>query len=189
MKKYRCCHLSNQVDSDLSRTYSSQCSSSPYTKIWTHDGFLWQVYISFYLPFFPKLGIFMCSPDHIYEHCKYHEIYIVTVKILVFFAYIWNVLIAHMAHCRHLYVFGGTADSIQSNDLHLFDLDEKMWSIVEPAANSVVSVCMYTWLSNRQINKWFERFEEASYICSMYVCHLDLSIASFLMKFKLTKLL
>ncbi|OQR71723.1 leucine-zipper transcriptional regulator 1 [Tropilaelaps mercedesae] len=43
-----------------------------------------------------------------------------------------------VAYDRHLYVFGGTADSIQSNDLHSFDLDEKMWSVVEPAPNSVV---------------------------------------------------
>ncbi|XP_022656642.1 leucine-zipper-like transcriptional regulator 1 [Varroa jacobsoni] len=43
-----------------------------------------------------------------------------------------------VAYDRHLYVFGGTADSIQSNDLHSFDLDEKMWSVVEPATSSVV---------------------------------------------------
>jgi hypothetical protein len=33
---------------------------------------------------------------------------------------------------RHLYVFGGAADSTLSNDLHCFDLDSQTWSTILP---------------------------------------------------------
>ncbi len=32
-----------------------------------------------------------------------------------------------VAYHRQLYVFGGAADNILSNDLHCFDLDSKVW--------------------------------------------------------------
>ncbi|CAH0560075.1 unnamed protein product [Brassicogethes aeneus] len=41
-----------------------------------------------------------------------------------------------VAYDRHLYVFGGAADSSLSNDLHCFDLDSRTWSVVLPAAES-----------------------------------------------------
>ncbi|KAK5643249.1 hypothetical protein RI129_007094 [Pyrocoelia pectoralis] len=43
-----------------------------------------------------------------------------------------------VAFDRHLYVFGGAADSTLSNDLHCFDLDSQIWSVVLPACDSVV---------------------------------------------------
>jgi N-acetylneuraminic acid mutarotase len=39
---------------------------------------------------------------------------------------------------RHLYVFGGAADSTLSNDLHCFDLDSQTWSTILPASESFV---------------------------------------------------
>ncbi|XP_055388552.1 leucine-zipper-like transcriptional regulator 1 homolog [Condylostylus longicornis] len=41
-------------------------------------------------------------------------------------------------HDRFLYVFGGSADSTLPNDLHCYDLDCKVWSVVTPEANSCV---------------------------------------------------
>lgn len=43
-----------------------------------------------------------------------------------------------VAFDRHLYVFGGAADSTLSNDLHCFDLDSQTWSVVLPATESFV---------------------------------------------------
>lgn len=43
-----------------------------------------------------------------------------------------------VAFDRHLYVFGGAADSTLSNDLHCFDLDSQTWSVVLPASESFV---------------------------------------------------
>ncbi|XP_076180349.1 leucine zipper like transcription regulator 1 isoform X1 [Ptiloglossa arizonensis] len=39
---------------------------------------------------------------------------------------------------RHLFVFGGTADSTLPNDLHCYDLDTKTWSIILPSADSQI---------------------------------------------------
>lgn len=39
---------------------------------------------------------------------------------------------------RHLYVFGGTADSTLPNDLHCYDLDTQTWNIVLPSADSQI---------------------------------------------------
>ncbi|XP_052738734.1 leucine-zipper-like transcriptional regulator 1 homolog isoform X2 [Bicyclus anynana] len=41
-------------------------------------------------------------------------------------------------HARHLYVFGGAADSTLPSDLHCYDLDTQMWSVVHPAAESQI---------------------------------------------------
>ncbi|XP_067636209.1 leucine-zipper-like transcriptional regulator 1 homolog [Eurosta solidaginis] len=38
-------------------------------------------------------------------------------------------------HDRFLYVFGGSADSTLPNDLHCFDLDSQVWSVITPEAN------------------------------------------------------
>ncbi|XP_044749089.1 leucine-zipper-like transcriptional regulator 1 [Coccinella septempunctata] len=43
-----------------------------------------------------------------------------------------------VAFDRHLYVFGGAADSTLSNDLHCFDLDSQTWSVVHPVPDSFV---------------------------------------------------
>lgn len=43
-----------------------------------------------------------------------------------------------VAFDRHLYVFGGAADSTLPNDLHCFDLDSQTWSIICPAIHSSV---------------------------------------------------
>ncbi|XP_018330195.1 leucine-zipper-like transcriptional regulator 1 [Agrilus planipennis] len=43
-----------------------------------------------------------------------------------------------VAYDRHLYVFGGAADSTVSNDLHCFDLDTQTWSIILPTVDSNV---------------------------------------------------
>lgn len=43
-----------------------------------------------------------------------------------------------VAFDRHLYVFGGAADSTLSNDLHCFDLDAQTWSVILPAYESLV---------------------------------------------------
>ncbi|XP_018355664.1 PREDICTED: leucine-zipper-like transcriptional regulator 1 [Trachymyrmex septentrionalis] len=39
---------------------------------------------------------------------------------------------------RHLYVFGGTADSALSNDLHCYDLDTQTWNVILPSTDSQV---------------------------------------------------
>ncbi|XP_045503347.1 leucine-zipper-like transcriptional regulator 1 homolog [Colias croceus] len=41
-------------------------------------------------------------------------------------------------HARHLYVFGGAADSTLPSDLHCYDLDTQMWSVVNPAPDSQI---------------------------------------------------
>lgn len=41
-----------------------------------------------------------------------------------------------VAYDRFLYVFGGAADSTLPNDLHCFDLDSQVWSVVIPANDS-----------------------------------------------------
>lgn len=43
-----------------------------------------------------------------------------------------------VAFDRHLYVFGGAADSTLSNDLHCFDLDSQTWTVVLPDPESFV---------------------------------------------------
>ncbi|KAK9869989.1 hypothetical protein WA026_006088 [Henosepilachna vigintioctopunctata] len=43
-----------------------------------------------------------------------------------------------VAFDRHLYVFGGAADSNLSNDLHCFDLDALTWSVKHPTQDSFV---------------------------------------------------
>ncbi|XP_070153632.1 leucine-zipper-like transcriptional regulator 1 isoform X1 [Polyergus mexicanus] len=39
---------------------------------------------------------------------------------------------------RHLYVFGGAADSALSNDLHCYDLDTQTWNVILPSTDSQV---------------------------------------------------
>ena len=41
-----------------------------------------------------------------------------------------------VAHDRFLYVFGGAADSTLPNDIHCFDLDSHVWSVIIPAMDS-----------------------------------------------------
>jgi len=41
-----------------------------------------------------------------------------------------------VTHDRHLYVFGGVAGQSMPNELHCFDLDAQIWSIITPAQNS-----------------------------------------------------
>ena len=43
-----------------------------------------------------------------------------------------------VAFNRQLYVFGGAADNILSNDLHAFDLDSQTWSLVRHDPESQV---------------------------------------------------
>ncbi|GFV26886.1 leucine-zipper-like transcriptional regulator 1 [Trichonephila clavipes] len=43
-----------------------------------------------------------------------------------------------VAFDRHLYVFGGAADSTLPNDLHCFDLDSQTWSVIQPSADSEI---------------------------------------------------
>lgn len=43
-----------------------------------------------------------------------------------------------VTHDRFLYVFGGAADSTLPNDLHCFDLDSQVWSVIIPAPESQV---------------------------------------------------
>lgn len=43
-----------------------------------------------------------------------------------------------VAFDRHLYVFGGAADSTLPNDLHCYDLDTQTWSVVNVACDSQV---------------------------------------------------
>ncbi|KAJ8712755.1 hypothetical protein PYW08_008059 [Mythimna loreyi] len=46
-----------------------------------------------------------------------------------------HVMVAHRAH---LYVFGGAADNTLPNDLHKYDLDTQIWSVVAPAGESQI---------------------------------------------------
>lgn len=39
-----------------------------------------------------------------------------------------------------LYVFGGAADNTLPNDLYCYDIDQKVWSIIQPAPDSQVEV-------------------------------------------------
>ncbi|XP_034827610.1 leucine-zipper-like transcriptional regulator 1 homolog [Maniola hyperantus] len=41
-------------------------------------------------------------------------------------------------HGRHLYVFGGAADSTLPSDLHSYDLDTQMWTLIQPAPDSQI---------------------------------------------------
>lgn len=41
-------------------------------------------------------------------------------------------------HDRFLYVFGGSADSTLPNDLHCYDLDSQVWSVINPEPESQV---------------------------------------------------
>lgn len=41
-------------------------------------------------------------------------------------------------HDRYLYVYGGAADSTLPNDLHCYDLDAQVWSIINPPPDSDV---------------------------------------------------
>ena len=41
-----------------------------------------------------------------------------------------------VAYGRSLYVFGGAADGILDNEVHCFDVDSRMWSIIQPADGS-----------------------------------------------------
>ncbi|XP_053617422.1 leucine-zipper-like transcriptional regulator 1 [Plodia interpunctella] len=43
-----------------------------------------------------------------------------------------------VSHARHLYVFGGAADNTLPADLHCYDLDTQMWSVVQPATDSQI---------------------------------------------------
>ncbi|XP_045539032.1 leucine-zipper-like transcriptional regulator 1 isoform X1 [Papilio machaon] len=43
-----------------------------------------------------------------------------------------------LAHNRHLYVFGGAADSTMPSDVYCFDLDTQMWSMIQPAPESQI---------------------------------------------------
>ncbi|CAB3245758.1 unnamed protein product [Arctia plantaginis] len=43
-----------------------------------------------------------------------------------------------VAHRSHLYVFGGAADNTLPNDLHCYDLDTQIWSVVQGASDSQV---------------------------------------------------
>jgi leucine-zipper-like transcriptional regulator 1 len=45
-----------------------------------------------------------------------------------------------VAHDRFLYVFGGAADSTLPNDLHCYDLDTQVWSVIIPAHSGAVHV-------------------------------------------------
>ncbi|KAF9824424.1 hypothetical protein SFRURICE_019669 [Spodoptera frugiperda] len=46
-----------------------------------------------------------------------------------------HVMVAHRAH---LYVFGGAADNTLPNDLHCYDLDTQIWSVIQPANDSQI---------------------------------------------------
>ena len=41
-----------------------------------------------------------------------------------------------VAYGRCLYVFGGAADGILDNEVHCFDVDSRMWSVIQPAEGS-----------------------------------------------------
>lgn len=41
-------------------------------------------------------------------------------------------------HDRYLYVFGGSADNFLPNDLHCYDLDSQVWSVIIPEAESEI---------------------------------------------------
>lgn len=59
-----------------------------------------------------------------------------------------------VAFDRHLYVFGGAADSTLSNDLHCFDLDSETWSVIHPVADSFVPSGEYSQNSVRKNPKF-----------------------------------
>ncbi|XP_047032468.1 leucine-zipper-like transcriptional regulator 1 isoform X2 [Helicoverpa zea] len=46
-----------------------------------------------------------------------------------------HVMVAHRAQ---LYVFGGAADNTLPNDLHCYDLDTQIWSVVQPPTDSQI---------------------------------------------------
>ena len=41
-----------------------------------------------------------------------------------------------VAYGRSLYVFGGAADGILDNEVHCFDVDSRLWSVIQPAPGS-----------------------------------------------------
>ena len=41
-----------------------------------------------------------------------------------------------VAFGRSLYVFGGAADGILDNEVHCFDVDSRLWSVIQPASGS-----------------------------------------------------
>ena len=41
-----------------------------------------------------------------------------------------------VAYGRSLYVFGGAADGILDNEVHCFDVDSRLWSVIQPASGS-----------------------------------------------------
>lgn len=43
-----------------------------------------------------------------------------------------------ITHDRFLYVYGGSADSTLPNDLHCYDLDSQVWSIIIPETDSQI---------------------------------------------------
>ncbi|PZC78652.1 hypothetical protein B5X24_HaOG201951 [Helicoverpa armigera] len=43
-----------------------------------------------------------------------------------------------LAHRAQLYVFGGAADNTLPNDLHCYDLDTQIWSVVQPPTDSQI---------------------------------------------------
>jgi hypothetical protein len=43
-----------------------------------------------------------------------------------------------VAFDRHLFVYGGAADSTLPSDLHCFDLDCKKWTIISPSLDSEI---------------------------------------------------
>jgi hypothetical protein len=43
-----------------------------------------------------------------------------------------------VAHDRHIYVFGGATGQHLPHDLHCYDLDSHVWSIIEPIADSEI---------------------------------------------------
>lgn len=43
-----------------------------------------------------------------------------------------------VTHDRYLYVFGGAADNTLPNDLHCYDLDNSIWSVIQPSPDSKV---------------------------------------------------
>lgn len=43
-----------------------------------------------------------------------------------------------VTHDRFLYVFGGSADSTLPNDLHCYDLDAEVWSVIIPEPDSQI---------------------------------------------------
>lgn len=41
-------------------------------------------------------------------------------------------------HDRFLYVFGGSADNTLPNDVHCYDLDAQIWSVIKPEPDADV---------------------------------------------------